>query len=63
MELTKYDYQLLTIVSMLTVAVLILLGIITWAGTSVGSLWFMPLGWFVGAMMVWGYTKKVKLGR
>lgn len=55
--LTEYDVRVLTIVLALTVAVFILLALVASSGTSVGNLWFMPLGWFVGAVMVWGYGK------
>ena len=57
MTITAYDRRVLTIVTALTLSVIVLLAVITLAGTAVGSLWFMPIGWFVGAVMVWGYGK------
>jgi hypothetical protein len=60
--ITAYDVRVLTIVTVLTLAVIVLLALIALAGPSVGSLWFMPIGWFVGAVMVWGYGKYKKHG-
>jgi len=57
MTISAYDVRVLSIVAALTVAVIVLLAVVSLAGTSVGTLWFMPIGWFVGAVMVWGYGK------
>ena len=56
--LTSYDYQVLSIVSLLTLAVIVLLVILQAMDIAQLSRWIaMPLGWFVGATMVWGYGK------
>jgi hypothetical protein len=57
MSITAYDRRVLTIVTALTLSVIVLLALVAASGTPVGSLWFMPIGWFIGAVMVWGYGK------
>lgn len=51
--MNNYDLRVITAVTLLSLAVANLLLIVS-APT---NLYFMPLGWFVGAMMVWAYGK------
>jgi hypothetical protein len=57
-KLNQYDRKVISLIVVLTVSVLNLMALITIATPySIGTLWYMPVGWFIGAMMVWAYGK------